>query len=513
MPLRIRALLGGALLAVGLLTWTPVPAGVWNDDGVYLVIAQSLAAGEGLRYGGVPGGPAASKFPPVWPALVALVGGATPDHGGRLVFVNLALLALAGTLLAAWLSDHLGIPPVRAALLALLASLPGPLWTVAAIPLSEPLFLVAVLLALGAAARVERGDGLRAEATLLAALGLAFYTRTVGAVLPLAVVLALLLRRRPAPALRVGLGSVLLALPWILWSGAATRALDPGLRDTLGSYGSWWIGQIRTEPAAYRAWLGQNLEAVVRDATALLLPGVEGAAGLLLAVPVWGAVVVGLIRIGRASRTVPLALLGSLTLVWLWPFQSARLLTPWAPLLMAALLLGAGRMLRAGRAAPAALGGAMAGVVVLAALLHAWALGTGRPWRGLEQRAEALARAVASVEAHVPPDGVVGAPEMWAALRVHTGRRAAPSARFLPLQTRAPSWGSPAQQVALWRATGIDHVLLEHAGGVHAETLTRLEERCPGAVHILDTQPGMLLVRVGLDEACLRRWDSAAPPS
>ena len=39
---------GLILLVVGFSAWRPIPAGVWHDDGVYMLIGQSLAEGGGL---------------------------------------------------------------------------------------------------------------------------------------------------------------------------------------------------------------------------------------------------------------------------------------------------------------------------------------------------------------------------------------------------------------------------------------------------------------------------------
>ncbi|HKJ02068.1 MAG TPA: hypothetical protein VJ997_06420, partial [Longimicrobiales bacterium] len=66
-------LLALGLLGVGLSFWRPIPVGVWHDDGVYMLIGQSLGQGEGLRYTGVPGNPPAVKFPPLYPGLLGIL--------------------------------------------------------------------------------------------------------------------------------------------------------------------------------------------------------------------------------------------------------------------------------------------------------------------------------------------------------------------------------------------------------------------------------------------------------
>ena len=64
-------LLGGATLVLGLLLFTPLPPGLWHDDGVYLLVGKALARGAGLHYLDVPGLPPAAKFPPLYPALLS----------------------------------------------------------------------------------------------------------------------------------------------------------------------------------------------------------------------------------------------------------------------------------------------------------------------------------------------------------------------------------------------------------------------------------------------------------
>ncbi|MCK5652580.1 MAG: hypothetical protein KAJ42_14425, partial [Gemmatimonadetes bacterium] len=74
------------------------------------------------------------------------------------------------------------------------------------------------------------------------------------------------------------------------------------------------------------------------------------------------------------------------------------------------------------------------------------------------------------------------------------------------LAEEGPSWGTPEEQYRLWIAAGIDHVLVEHGGGVHAAPLTRMDELCPGgAVQLLASMPGAFLVRLNWDAACKER--------
>ncbi len=81
-PLAPYLLLACAGLVVGLLLLVSLPPGLWHDDGVYLMLGRALARGEGLAYVGVPGDPAAPKFPPAYPALLAVLWWVTDNPYG-----------------------------------------------------------------------------------------------------------------------------------------------------------------------------------------------------------------------------------------------------------------------------------------------------------------------------------------------------------------------------------------------------------------------------------------------
>jgi hypothetical protein len=125
---------------------------------------------------------------------------------------------------------------------------------------------------------------------------------------------------------------------------------------------------------------------------------------------------------------------------------------------------------------------------------------------GYRLRASRLAAAVEALAKTAPADAVVGAPEFWAALHLHGGWEATPSARFTPRaeDEATPVWGTPGQQLSLWWNAGVDHLLLEQGGLVHGAALDLLEERCPGSVRILARMPPQMLLRLTWDVDCAR---------
>ncbi len=512
---------GAATLLLGLLIWEWFPPGVWHDDGVYVLLGRSLARGEGLRYTGVAGDLLAPKFPPLYPLALSLVwlgAPAFPRNTFLLSGLNLLFVAVAGGVFLAFLRRGFGLSRGWALAGAALAWTSPEIWRLALVPLSEPLFILMALLALWAAARMEAGGGgWRVALFVLLAMG-AFYTRTMGVVILLGGVGALLLRRRwRAGALALGAG-VLTALPWLLWSRRAASAIPGPLLDTLGPYGSWLAAEVTRNPGSYLGFLPENALHLAGRVLALLLPGLKGLPlwlGLLL-LPV---LALGMIRSARTVRSLPLTLILALGVLLLWPFQDIRLLVPFHPLLVLCLLLGFREVAdRWGRGAeeegwsgpgwavfPAALlvGLVWVGVTMGVSLPR---LATGWPGEPYRLRSRQLARAVSTISEKTPPQAVVGAPELWAGIHLFTGRRVTPSARFLPLAAHGPSWGTPEEQYELWMASGVTHILVEHGGGVHGEALDRMDAKCPGgAVQLLDAQPGQFLVRVAWDEACRTR--------
>src|SRR5262245_21462478 len=85
----------GAVLGLALLYWlhaalAPDSLGVWQDDAIYVSTAQALAEGQGYRHIELPDAPLQTKYPVLYPALLAplvAIGGGI----GAALFVPTAL--------------------------------------------------------------------------------------------------------------------------------------------------------------------------------------------------------------------------------------------------------------------------------------------------------------------------------------------------------------------------------------------------------------------------------------
>ena len=190
---------GAMVLAVALATMSPWPVGVYYDDGIYLILGKALATGEGYRYLNLPGHPAATHYPPGYPALLALLWIMAPSFPANVAVFKLAnavLLSLAAAGLFVFGRRELQLGTGAAASTILLGCLTVPVLAVTGVLFSEPLFLALLGVALPACERALREE--RPRGVVVAALlaGATTLVRSLGLPLVGALVAGLLLRRR-----------------------------------------------------------------------------------------------------------------------------------------------------------------------------------------------------------------------------------------------------------------------------------------------------------------------------
>lgn len=501
-------LLGLLLFAVGVAAWRPIPAGVWHDDGVYMLVGKALSEGLGLVYAGVVGTPPAPKFPPLYPLMLGGLWSLTDSIGAvtmAATFLNLAFLAGAGALFALALSRSTGLGVRGACAVAALAYASSDVLRPALIPLSESLFLLLTAGSLACWSRVKRGDA-RVAGLVAILLMAAVATRTAGLALVLAFALALAMRRRVGTAALVSAPALSFTAGWSVWSGRAAEAIPPGARDLLGPYGGWIVEQTVAAPTTFLANLPLHGLGILERAVAMAFPGVIGTPIWILGAICSPLVLVGLYRLIR--RFPPLGWFGVIYLgvLLVWPYLDRRLLVPWHPVVLTALVMGVTALVeRADREAVrrAALGIGVLWVVGYSSVT-AGRIADGWPTEAYRLRADRLATAVEALRRTAPPEAVVGAPEYWAALHLHGGWRVAPSVRFDPRRADPdePMWGTAEEQLALWDALQIDHLLLEQNGALHSDALDRMEAECPGSVVVLARMSSQMVVRLARDAEC-----------
>ncbi|MBI2406869.1 MAG: hypothetical protein HYV19_01020 [Gemmatimonadetes bacterium] len=138
------AVAAGVVLACAIASITPDPIGVFGDDGVYLLTAKALAAGDGYRYLHLPGAPPAIHFPPIFPLLLALLLKLTPAFPANvavLKLLNPVCLAIGVFGLVRFAERRLDRPRGPAAVAVVVCAVAAPVLVLANVRLSETLFL------------------------------------------------------------------------------------------------------------------------------------------------------------------------------------------------------------------------------------------------------------------------------------------------------------------------------------------------------------------------------------
>ena len=332
-------------LAVAYGTFLVAPAaGIFHDDGVYLVTAKALAEGSGYRIVSLPWEPAQTKYPVLFPFLLSLVWRVFPEFPGNLPLLRLvplgfgvAWLALSYRLLRA-----LGESRDRTMLgLAVVAVSP---WVVflSTATLAETVFSALIVAATLLLVRIDAGGVRRLEALGAGMLmSAAVLTRAAGAAPALAGFLVLILRRRWRSAAEYAFGAVVVYLPWLLWvaSQPPTSPIDPFYEGAI--YGSY---NVVTDYAWPDKLTVVGLNAIHLSSIGEFWGLAGSSAGI--AVGLFGSALI--LRGLWSARTNPIALIVvayvGMLLLFVWP--PYRYVVPIMPLLVWLAIKGAGARIR-----------------------------------------------------------------------------------------------------------------------------------------------------------------------
>ena len=429
------AAVGVGVLA--LVTTSSVPVGAFWDDGVYLISAKSLATGGGYAFGHLPGAPSAVHFPPAWPALLSLVWRLNPSFPGNMAvlkLVNPLLLAIAAALACRYGVRRLALPPWAAAVAVVICGAALPVLVFTNVLFSEPLFLVALFATLLIGERAVESGGWRWAVAAGVAAALAVLVRSAGIALIPALVVALLLARRPQDAAIALAVAVAVLAPWQLWVASHVGSLALPLRGSYGPYLDWVLALYRERGAGFVATVArQNIVSLFRTGgIALFLFGPTVLRPLLVMLTLVLAGLAMYVARHRASVGVCFCFF-YLTIVVVWPYAPDRFL--WAIWPLAGLFIASGAVecARIGRAATspgATVTAAFAcaiGVFALGSHAGYTARGLARGWWDIAARrnADALAPVVAWINQHtLPTDTVACDGEPF--VHLYTGRIVVP---------------------------------------------------------------------------------------
>jgi hypothetical protein len=338
----IVAMLFLLVLVLGYWRMVPEVCGAFHDDGIYVITAKALAQGQGYRLIYLPNSPIQTKYPILYPALLAVVWKLWPTFPDNLLLMKwLSLLCGAATVGLSYLYVlRFGYFSRAIAGISGLICATSPIFLYFSTQtLSEIPFALLVILALWAFdAQMEEPShqGIR-QFFLGVLLALPFLCRSIGVTLVFAALLIQYYRGRPLRWMALGMATVM--LPWFIWMGAGLGAWN---RDPISGYYtdylSWWA--TMGGGLAFRI-ISQNLLNFLASTTAVSL---EGFAEILNSINSWvrlfllffmGSIpLITLITELRTWRLLPFFMMAYFLLILLWPWYPSRFLVPILPFLL-----------------------------------------------------------------------------------------------------------------------------------------------------------------------------------
>jgi len=375
--------LAAALLGFFILGWrgrAPVLVGT-NDESTYLALSHSIESGS-YREIFMASAPLHVRFPPAYPAWLAVVRQVTGENLELLQGVNLGLVVVSLVCLYLIVRQVAGVP--IALTVSFLTGLSPALLNSGGTLLSEPLFFAMVAGALVCTIRTEPATSRQAYLAMAFALG-AFLTRTAGITIVAAIGIWLLQRRRRNEILAYALAGLLVVGGWFLYTASVPPA------NAGWSYAAEVSKQLGTDPDQVADMVPSAWHNAVVYGTQYLpsFLGIPRLAGSSIDNVVWVVVQVLLVAAGafvfwRRSRVVALFMVFYAGLLLIWPWPISRLLIPVLPYVVAALLVGAYRLTRSFPAAPR--------VAVMGALVLLLGVGAVRGALARDARARACDR-------------------------------------------------------------------------------------------------------------------------
>ena len=432
------ALASVVVLVLAVRTINALPVGAMYDDGMYVILAKSLATGQGYRWLNIPGAPPATHFPPGYPAVLSLVWRIFPSFPANVLAfkaLNAVLLALAAASLVVFAHRRLRLSPAVAAAVAIVGCAAIPTLVLSTLVMSETLFLAVLCSLLLFADRVTDGAARSWEPLALGALVAALtMVRTHGIAFAAAIGVALLLHRRWRAVATFAIAYAVSVAPWQLWQSAHQGSVPMAMRGSYESYGGWLVHGFG---AAGLALAGRTLARTSSELFANIV--VMAGAGLplvLRAIAAFGALLlfgVGMARLLRLSLVTFLFVCAYLAIVLVWPFTPARFVWGIWPVLTLVVAVGVAVVWEWRPAAVSLQLARVAAGMVVVAVSCGYATYTARGYRGhwwasIPRHAGEITRPLVrwTIE-HTEPSAVV-ASNAEPLVYLYTGRSAVPVA-------------------------------------------------------------------------------------
>jgi hypothetical protein len=310
-----------------------------HDDSIYFVCAKSIAEGRGYRILSLPAEPFQTKYPPLWPLLLAVIWKLDPHFPENLRWgMALGLVMLPAFVALAWRWFRRSGFDVRlSTALCVMAAVSPCAVVLSAGLMSDLVFSVALLAAMQAIESADRSTRRALGAGALAAV--AYLIKTAALPLAIAGPLWLALRKKYRAAALM-FGAMLPAIAaWTFWSRAHMTHAHDLVSLYYTNYLGYQIYNVGWRDLPVVIW--KNLDGVFCGIAELLIFDVAKSAwGMYLARFLGIVVIAGTVRFARRAGMTPYHwfALGYAAILVVWHFPpNNRFLLPLFPLLLAGL--------------------------------------------------------------------------------------------------------------------------------------------------------------------------------
>jgi hypothetical protein len=336
------------VLMLGYWRMVPTVCGAYHDDGIYVLTAKALAQGQGYRLIFLPNSPAQTKFPILYPALLAIIWKLWPSFPNNLILMKwLTLFCGATTVGLSYLYlIRFGYFSRSVAAMSALCCATSPMFLFFSTEtLSEMPFACLVILTLWLfGIYLEKSGEERYHQFVLGILlALPFLCRSVGVTLVFAGIVVQYYKGRPIHWMALGITVVM--LPWVIWmmAGLGAWSHDP-ISGYYNDYLGWWASM----------GLISNMHFILYNIFNVLTYSItipfEGFTELLESISSFGSlflniflsliIFITLLKKLRTWRILPLFIVSYLCLILVWPWHPYRFLVPIMPFLLGYLFSG-----------------------------------------------------------------------------------------------------------------------------------------------------------------------------
>ncbi len=344
----IAAATGAAVLLVcGAYRMSPGITGTYHDDAIYVSTAKALAEGQGYRLIDLPGAPPQTKYPFLYPLVLAVVWKLWPVFPQNVIamqYLTLLMASVAIGLAYLYLVRFKYCSRRVAFVIGVLCATSPDVTYFSTITMAEMPFALLTIVALWRLEVAMAGPLPTRDALLTgAALAAPFLCRELGAAIAAAGLATLALGRRPF--LWVAVGAAAVAAPWIAWSMRAWGVFE---RDVMSGYYTDYIGAWGTliTAAGPIQLITVNLRDLFVNSSTKILSGLvallagagipANALSMALGLSTWGTAA---LHAGRL-RVLPLCLLAYALVITVWPWPPSRFLVPLFPFILVYLTIG-----------------------------------------------------------------------------------------------------------------------------------------------------------------------------